>query len=223
MAELKWADGSTSKVSVAVTNAPGVWGNASGDAMFDTYLFAPNGSNMVVTLTGLDPGRYHLFLYGHADAESESGVAQDSRFTLRQGTRALGVIERTEFFGDGTGARARLPVAVLRDVALEGADPLVIEIAPGRGGVAVLNGLQILSRGTAPPRLAVAPQDLNAGGPTNLLLREVRYEGRVARGEARFQSLPGCGVAEHERSGRIALRWRTGGDCPEVTGGLAHG
>ncbi|HWI56934.1 MAG TPA: hypothetical protein VNZ22_06895, partial [Bacillota bacterium] len=32
--KLKFADGSESPVSVAVTNAPGVWGNSSGDPMY---------------------------------------------------------------------------------------------------------------------------------------------------------------------------------------------
>src|SRR5437868_6428089 len=44
--DLKFADGSHTKISVTVSNAPGVWGNSSGDAMFDTYIFAPNGSNI---------------------------------------------------------------------------------------------------------------------------------------------------------------------------------
>src|SRR5438046_836618 len=35
--ELKLADGMETKVSVAVNNAPGVWGNSSGDAMYDNY------------------------------------------------------------------------------------------------------------------------------------------------------------------------------------------
>jgi hypothetical protein len=39
MQGLKLADGTATKVVLAVTNAPGVWGNASGDPMFDTYIF----------------------------------------------------------------------------------------------------------------------------------------------------------------------------------------
>jgi hypothetical protein len=33
---LKYSDGTASGVSISVTNAPGVWGNASGDPMFDS-------------------------------------------------------------------------------------------------------------------------------------------------------------------------------------------
>jgi len=64
---LKLADGTETKIALAVTNAPGVWGNASGDAMYDTYIFANNGSNISVVIHGLEAGRYHFYLYGHAD------------------------------------------------------------------------------------------------------------------------------------------------------------
>ena len=59
---LKLSDGSDTHISLAVTNAPGVWGNTSGDPMFDTYIFAQNGSNLTVALHGLEAGRYHLYL-----------------------------------------------------------------------------------------------------------------------------------------------------------------
>ena len=49
---LKLADGTDTKIFLTVSNAPGVWGNASGDAMYDTYVFANNGSNLTVTVSG---------------------------------------------------------------------------------------------------------------------------------------------------------------------------
>ena len=57
MSGLKFADGSASSVSVAVRNAPGVWGNASGDPMYDGYIFANNGSNIVVGNSQIVPNR----------------------------------------------------------------------------------------------------------------------------------------------------------------------
>src|ERR1017187_8779720 len=53
--QLKLADGTESGVSVAVNNAPGVWGNSSGDPMYDTYIFTQNGSNITVAISGLAP------------------------------------------------------------------------------------------------------------------------------------------------------------------------
>jgi hypothetical protein len=56
------------RVSISVSNAPGVWGNASGDAMFESYIFSQNGSDIRVAVRDLEPGRYYFHLYGHADA-----------------------------------------------------------------------------------------------------------------------------------------------------------
>ncbi|HEY0549145.1 MAG TPA: hypothetical protein VGF13_06050, partial [Verrucomicrobiae bacterium] len=88
MSKLKFADGSAASVSIAVTNAPGVWGNASGDPMYDGYIFANNDSNILVTLSGLAAGHYHLYLYGHADPDVIG--EQNSVFTLRSGTNVFG-------------------------------------------------------------------------------------------------------------------------------------
>lgn len=85
---LKFADHSAAPVSLAVTNAPGVWGNATGDPMYDSYIYAPNGSNITVTVHGLETGQYHLYLYGHADPDVIG--EQNSVFTVRSGTNVLG-------------------------------------------------------------------------------------------------------------------------------------
>lgn len=183
---LKLADGSDSRVSIAVANAPGVWGNASGDAMFDTFIFAQNGSNLIATVTGLEPGRYHFYLYGHADPDVTG--EQNSVFTLRSGTNTLGPL--TQLGSTGWKASApwqeRYQYVVFRDVPVAAGSPIVIEVAPGPNGVAVLNGLQIISRGTSPPRLLAAVPA--AAGPvqTNLLFRSISYHGRVTDTEARF-------------------------------------
>ncbi|MBI5801701.1 MAG: hypothetical protein HZA92_13390 [Verrucomicrobia bacterium] len=185
-ANLKLSDKSDSAVSIAVSNAPGVWGNASGDPMFDSFLFAQNGSNIVVTVRALETGRYHFYLYGHA--EPDATAEQNSVFTLRSGTNALGPLA----VGSAAGWKASLgwqegrQFIVFRDVPVEAGKPVVIEVAPGPGGVAVLNGLQIISRGSSPPKtigVAALPPPATY---TNLIVREVRYEGKVTDSEARF-------------------------------------
>jgi type II secretory pathway pseudopilin PulG len=183
---LKLADGSDSRVSIAVANAPGVWGNASGDPMFDTFIFAQNGSNLIATVTGLEPGRYHFYLYGHADPDVTG--EQNSVFTLRSGTNAFGPL--TQLGSTGWKASAswqeRYQYVVFRDVAVTAGTPLVIEIAPGPNGVAVLNGLQIISRGTSPPRLLATAPAAAGSANTNLFFRSIAYAGRVTDTEARF-------------------------------------
>ncbi|MCI0540137.1 MAG: hypothetical protein L0Z50_33440, partial [Verrucomicrobiales bacterium] len=183
---LKFADGSPSQSTVAVTNAPGVWGNATGDPMFDSYVFAPNGSNIVVTLTGLEAGRYHFYLYGHADADVSA--EQNSLFTLRSGTNFFGPVGAAGMAGGPAGQpwRERGNYIVFRDVPVMTNGPVMIEVLPGPGGIAVLNGLQILSRGTAPPRLSLPDAPMVVGAITNLLIREVRYDGKLSTNGARF-------------------------------------
>ena len=75
---------------------------------------------------------------------------------------------------------------VFRDVPVEAGKPVVIEVAPGPGGVAVLNGLQIISRGSSPPKTLGVAALTPPATYTNLIVREVRYEGKVTDSEARF-------------------------------------
>jgi type II secretory pathway pseudopilin PulG len=183
--KLKLADGTESGVSVAVNNAPGVWGNSSGDPMYDTYVFAQNGSNITVAISGLAPGRYHFYCYGHAEPDVTG--EQNSVFTLKAGTNTFGPM--TQMGGGGWKAgkpwQERAQYIVFRDVPVDGA-PVILDVAPGPNGVAVLNGLQISSRGTSPPRLLAAGPQAAAPASTNLLFREIRYDGKVSDTEARF-------------------------------------
>ncbi|HWH72227.1 MAG TPA: hypothetical protein VNT26_22885, partial [Candidatus Sulfotelmatobacter sp.] len=159
--------------------------NSSGDPMYDSYIFAQNGSNLTVTVSGLPPGRYQFYLYGHADADVSG--EQNSVFTLQTGTNTLGPLTQVGGSGwkSGNPWQERAQYVVFRDVPVEAA-PVTIEVAPGPNGIAVLNGLQILSRGTRPPRLLVAAGPEVAPASTNLLFREIRYQGRVSDTEARF-------------------------------------
>lgn len=201
---LKLADRSDSRVSIAVANAPGVWGNASGDAMFDTFIFAQNASNLTATITGLEPGRYHFYLYGHADADVTG--EQNSIFTLRSGTNTLGPL--TQLGAPGWKASApwqeRYQFVVFRDVVVAAGLPVIIEVAPGPNGVAVLNGLQIISRGTSPPRMLATALAAAGSANTNLLFRSIAYAGHVTDTEARFTvNFEVESFATHEISGPL--------------------
>ena len=186
LANLKLSDGSQTAVSIAVTNAPGVWGNSTGDAMYDGYIFAMNRSNIVVTLTGLDPGRYNLHLYGHADPDAAG--EQNSIFTVRSSGTNFGPMTVVS----SAGWKLPAPMVegsqfvVFRDVPVAAGVPVVIEVAPGANGVAVLNGLQISSKGTAPPRLVDTLPPAPRPALTNLVVHNIRYDGKVGETEARF-------------------------------------
>jgi general secretion pathway protein G len=185
---LKQADGTATEVSIDVTNAPGVWGNATGDPMYDSYVFAPDGSNIVVTLSRLDPGRYNFYLYGHADADASG--EQTSVFKLRSAGTNYGPLTTMST----AGWKAAMPwqenqqYVVFRDVEVRAGVAVGIEVLPGPNGIAVLNGLQISSKGTSPPRLAEHGPVKAAAVFTNLVIREIRYEGNVNDHEARFSA-----------------------------------
>lgn len=187
LAGLLLSDRTPTSIEVQVRNAPGVWGNATGDPMLDTYLFAANGSNIVLTLDGLGAGNYHFYLYGHAAADVAG--EQNSAFSLRSGTNRFGPASAT--LPPGWRAdqpwRERAQYVLFRDVPVLAGHPVRIEAAGVPPGVAVINGLQVLSRGTGAPRL-VQPS-LPPGPPahTNLLVRSVHYAGGLADGEARFE------------------------------------
>ena len=112
---------------------------------------------------------------------------QNSVFTLKAGTNSFGPI--TQMGGSGWKAgnvwQERAQYVVFRDVPVDGA-PVILDAAPGPNGVAVLNGLQIISRGTSPPRLLAAGPLVAAPASTNLLFREIHYDGKVSDTEARF-------------------------------------
>ncbi|HEY3915172.1 MAG TPA: hypothetical protein VGN61_11860, partial [Verrucomicrobiae bacterium] len=186
LANLKQADGTGTEASLELTNAPGVWGNATGDSMYDSYVFAPNGSNIVVTISKLEPGRYNFYLYGHADPDSSG--EQNSIFRLRSAGTNYGPLTTV----GSAGWKASMPwqegrqYVVFRDVEARADSPVVIEVGPGQNGVAVLNGLQISSRGTGPPRLTETVPTRVASGLTNLVIREIHYDGVLGENEARF-------------------------------------
>lgn len=184
--KLKLSDRTETAVSLGVTNAPGTWGNSSGDAMFDHFIFPHNGSNISLTLRGLEPGSYQFYLYGHADADS--GPEQNSLFQLRSGTNVFGPLGPGSAPGwkVSQGWQEGRQFIVFRDVPVLADQPVLITVMPGPGGVAVLNGLQILSRGTSPPKIFAQPAPAAPATYTNLIVREVRYDGKVTDTEARF-------------------------------------
>jgi type II secretory pathway pseudopilin PulG len=183
---LKLADGAPTDVSIDVTNAPGVWGNATGDPMYDSYIFAPNGSNIVTAISRLEPGRYNFYLYGHADPDASG--EQNSLFKISSAGTNYGPLTTLS----SAGWKAAMPwqeghqFVVFRDVEVQPGVPVVIEIAPGPNGIAVLNGLQISSKGTSPPKVIARGPVKAAVAFTNLVIGEIRYEGNVSDHEARF-------------------------------------
>ena len=83
--------------------------------MYDTYIFSQNSSNLTVTVSGLAPGRYQFYLYGHADADVSG--EQNSVFSLRAGTNTFGPLAQMGGSAWKAGApwQERIQFVVFRD------------------------------------------------------------------------------------------------------------
>ncbi len=203
---LLWSDGTVSGIHLAVENAPGEWGNTHPDPMFSTYIYPHDGGNISVTVSGMPPGVYELYLYGHGavDKEAKNPHCQNSVYSISgvKGGKDFGEKATT------TGPEWASPAwkegdqyVVFRDVVLHH-EPLRILVKPGVGGYAILAGLQlaqielspevvVMGQG-APSRSGPAPieeistADLSSGvihEELNLDLESAlrAYEGVVAR------------------------------------------
>ncbi|MCF7708542.1 MAG: type II secretion system GspH family protein [Verrucomicrobia bacterium] len=183
---LVYSDGAPSSVTVSVENAPGAWGNSSGDPMYDTYLYSMNGSNIVVYVKGLPPGNYHFYLYGHADKDVTA--EQNSVFTLTSGTNTFGplALAGSSRWDASQPYREDRQFIVFRNVHVTQKKDVEIEVAAGANGVPVLNGLQVSSRGTAPP--APVSKAIPEYKPpfTNVIYHAAEYNGTLTDKTAEF-------------------------------------
>jgi ankyrin repeat protein len=150
LAELLWADGSPSPVSLRVQNAGGAWGVDTSDLMLRTYLYPlSRQGEITVTLDHVPPGLYQFYVYAHGQPPEENGVVElisagkdYGRMTTsdKEGWSDLPWLEGKQF--------------VLFDhVEAEAGRPIVLRIKPGDSGLAMINGIQMLKllpNGSAP-------------------------------------------------------------------------
>ena len=147
------ADRTTTSAGLTVSNAAGTWNNATGDAMYDAYVY-PNGVSLdkiTVTVTNLPAGQYDLYLYGHADAATQ--IEGNSFFSVEVGGQRLKPVGTTS----SVGWKADQPweegkqYVVFRGVQVGHQTPIVIYVTAGHNGQPaigterppVINGLQI--------------------------------------------------------------------------------
>ncbi|HZI33848.1 MAG TPA: LamG domain-containing protein, partial [Candidatus Binatia bacterium] len=60
---LRLADGTVTTAGMAVSDAPGAWGDGSSDPMYVTYDYPLDGGNNVITFTNLPAGQYDVLAY----------------------------------------------------------------------------------------------------------------------------------------------------------------
>jgi len=169
---LKWADGGGSDISMTVTNAAGQWSNATGDAMYDSYVY-PNGpagdgvGSIGVTLAGVPAGVYDLYLYGKC--EPAGRPESDSIFTLEVAGQKRGPLGTLESYG----WKATQPwvegvqYVRFRGIELKAGQTVQIKVDGGFDGrstedqrlhPSILNGLQLVSWTAVPTPVNQPPK-----------------------------------------------------------------
>lgn len=147
---LFWSDGLTrSGITVRMTNAPGNWGNSSGNPMMDSYYYPHNGGNITVGVTNIPVGQYDFYIYG-----AWGGVNDvNGKYALKVGGQNYGL--KTTVLRTGWAAlnwNQGEHYALFTNVTVGAGQSVLIEAMPGGstvpgGNIALLNGLQIVPSG----------------------------------------------------------------------------
>jgi sugar lactone lactonase YvrE len=149
LSNLKWSDGRISSIHLAVQNAGGAWYTENSDPMFQSYLY-PLGrtGNIQAQLTKLPPGTYDVLFYAHGLPPTENAVV-----SINANGRSVGPKSTSPSFDWDKPAWTEGSQYVLFSDVPVGADGIMTVIsAPGVGGLAVINGIQlVLKSGSVPP------------------------------------------------------------------------
>ena len=146
LANMVWANGEVSTVGMNIANAPGCWGNGAADPMYEYYLYPLGGAsrNITVVVTNLPAGSYDFYLYGHGNADNQSGVFQLSSCAVNYGTQATA----------SSGNEWQSPVwrlgrqyVLFTNVTVAADVPVTITVLPDPAGYAIIAGMQIALNG----------------------------------------------------------------------------
>lgn len=149
LTNLQYADQTASSVSVRVQNAPGEWGNSTGDPMFDSYIYNyPSNGNITVTIQNLPTGAYDIYVYGHGAADS-----QNASYTLYGITKntAAGPYWNTNQLASGNFIENTHYVVFHNVAATNGGTTVITASATTTGGYVMFNGLQVAAVGQYAP------------------------------------------------------------------------
>jgi hypothetical protein len=142
VSNLKWHDGtaSASNIKVTILNAPGTWGNNTGDRMYDNYSYSYSG-NMDITVTNLTAGVYDVYLYGHGAIDNANG----KYYMPGQGTKstASGSFWNTPL----TSWTENTHYVVFRSVTVPANGGIYVQAQAGLSGYTLVNGMQIACAG----------------------------------------------------------------------------
>ena len=150
LTNLLWSDQTASGVNMRVQNAPGGWGNSTGDPMFDGYSYS-YGGNITVTLSNLPAGTYDVYLYGHGNADNQNSV-----FVINGQTKqtAVGPYWNNNQLANG-GWLENNHYVIFHTVQAFAGVPLTVTVTAGVSGYTLINGMQLISVPASPSNTTV--------------------------------------------------------------------
>lgn len=146
LSDLLAADGRTTSVDMAITNAAGAWGTGKPDGMLRTYLYPLGSGPMTLELSSLPAGAYDVYVYAHGFPPTEN-----AQITLldSQGTSTLATSSDADW--DPAGWVEGKEYVLFRHALVSQTGKLSFVIRGGAAGLPVINGMQIRKAQTEPP------------------------------------------------------------------------
>jgi hypothetical protein len=145
LSPLLYSDGANSGASLAVFNAPGAWYTLSPEPMYMTYLYPFNGGSITSQFSDIPAGTYDIYVYAHGQPSAENGV-----LTLSIGATGFGTLSTSPDASlDTPGFTEGFEYVVYRNIPVVLGDRLDLISSPGSTGLAIMNGVQIVTAGTA--------------------------------------------------------------------------
>jgi len=157
------ADGEATTVGMSVSDAPGAWGVASSDPMYQGYIYPFDDGPNVVTFTNLAAGQYDVLAYS-VDGNYEVTVDGTS-YGVK--TTSDPSVSSVPVWTEG------VQYARFRNVPVGAGQSLSLIVRDGVGGYAILAGIQILSSGppvVIPPNISLQPLNQTTVEGSNVVL-----------------------------------------------------
>ncbi len=227
---LNFVDGSDSGAGLTVSNLIGSYNNGAPDPMYASYVYAPMGGNIVVTITNLAPNVYNFYIYGHGDASAQNGVFEIAGGLPGFGTEATTTNSNwlSPLWQEG------VQYVEFTNVIVNAGQTIVVTVEPGASGRAVLCGLQMAtitpSAGNPPLVLGAPDQFVTTGqglivtnyafsgnGPVSFALAPGAPEGARITTNGVFGWLPTC---EQGSSTNPITVWATDSGSPPLSNSI---
>lgn len=136
---LLWSDGSASPAKLSIGAISGPWYTYSADPMLQSFIH--NGSSdLVAHITGLPPGSYAFYVYAHGQPPTDNSTVILQVGSANNGSKSTSSAPdwmKAEWTENSQYVR-------FADVSIVAGQEAVVTSKPGVGGLAVLNGLQIV-------------------------------------------------------------------------------